>query len=34
MRMSYEIQKYALHESIVIVLHFKGASSEWVQSLA
>ena len=32
----YEFQKYALHESVVIVLHFAidGTSSVWVQSLA
>ena len=33
-REMYEFQKYALHESIVIVLHFDGTSSAWVQSLA
>ena len=31
--MSYEIQTYALYESIMIVLHFNGTNSEWVQSL-
>ena len=25
----YESQEYALHESIVIVLHFDGTSSVW-----
>ena len=30
----HEFQKYALHESIVIVLHFDVTSSVWVQSLA
>ena len=30
----YEFQKYALHESIVIVLHVDGTSSVWVQSMA
>ena len=30
----YEFQKYALHESIVIVLHFDGTSSVTIQSLA
>ena len=32
--MMYEIQKYTLHESVMIVIHFNGTSSEWVQSLA
>ena len=30
----YEFQKYALHESIVIVLHFNGTSSVWAQIMA
>ena len=30
----YEFQKYALHEPIVIVLHYDGTSVVWVQSLA
>ena len=30
----YKFQKYALHESIVIVIHFDITSSVWVQSLA
>ena len=30
----YELQKYALHESIMIVLHLDGTNSMWVQSLA
>ena len=32
--MLHEFQKYALHESIVIVLHFDRTSSVWVQTLA
>ena len=30
----YEFQKYALHESIVIALHFYVTSTVWVHSLA
>ena len=30
----YEGQKYALHESMVILLHFDGTNSVCVQSLA
>ena len=32
--MLYEFQKYALHESIMIVLYFDDTSSVWVQFLA
>ena len=32
--MLFEIQMYALHECIMIVLHFNGTRSERVQSLA
>ena len=30
----YEFQKYALHESIVTVIHFDITSSVWIHSLA
>ena len=30
----HEFQKYALHESIVIVIYFDGTTSVWIQSLA
>ena len=29
-----EFHKYAFHAYVVIVLHFNGTSSVWVQSLA
>ena len=32
--MCLNLKKYAFHEFIVIVLHFSGTSSVWVQFLA